>query len=97
MSLQVNIGIGFLRTNWSVFGQTLSIQTMYLDHQTATAMAILKMFDFDFHALLGRGANTLHKVVTVDAELHTAWDDLAFWFEVDGQVCLLVRPPKFAW
>ncbi|KAJ7939376.1 hypothetical protein B0H13DRAFT_1941134 [Mycena leptocephala] len=50
------------------------------------AMAILKMFDFDFCSLLGSGANTLHNVVTMDAELHNKWDDLAFWFEeVEGQ------------
>ncbi|KAJ6611586.1 hypothetical protein B0H10DRAFT_1882583 [Mycena sp. CBHHK59/15] len=52
----------------------------------AAAMSILKMFDFDFRSLLGSGANTLHNVVTMDAELHNTWDDLAFWFEeVDGQ------------
>ncbi|KAJ7190506.1 hypothetical protein GGX14DRAFT_382091 [Mycena pura] len=52
----------------------------------AAVMAILKMFDFDFRSLLGSGANTLHNVITMDTELHNAWDDLAFWFEeVDGQ------------
>jgi hypothetical protein len=52
-------------------------------------MAILNMFDFDFHSLLGSGANSLRNVVSMDAELHDEWDDLAFWFEeVDGKVCL---------
>ncbi|KAJ7499937.1 hypothetical protein FB451DRAFT_1162341 [Mycena latifolia] len=50
------------------------------------AMAILKMFNFDFHSLLGSGVNTLHNVVTMDTELHNMWDDLEFWFEeVIGQ------------
>jgi hypothetical protein len=52
-------------------------------------MAMLQMFDFDFHSLLGSGANSLRNVVSMDAELHDEWDDLAFWFEeVDGKVCL---------
>jgi hypothetical protein len=55
----------------------------------------LKMFDFDFRSLLEGGANTLNNVVTMDAELHDMWDDLAFWFEeVNGQgvflTCLLI-------
>ncbi|KAJ7671772.1 hypothetical protein B0H17DRAFT_948171, partial [Mycena rosella] len=50
------------------------------------AMAMLKIFGFNFRSLLRDGANTLHNVVTMDAELHNEWDDLAFWFEeVDGQ------------
>ncbi|KAJ7505181.1 hypothetical protein B0H11DRAFT_2220654 [Mycena galericulata] len=45
------------------------------------AMAILKMFHFDFQSLLGSGVNTLPSVVTMDSELHNMWDDLEFWFE----------------
>lgn len=59
------------------------------------AMAILKMFNFDFHSLLGSGVNTLHNVVTMETSLHNMWDDLEFWFEeVIGQVCLVVLPPN---
>jgi hypothetical protein len=59
-------------------------------------MAILKMFNFDIHSLLGSGVNTLHNVVTMDTELHNMWDDLEFWFEeVTGQVCLVFLPPNY--
>ncbi|KAJ7768695.1 hypothetical protein DFH07DRAFT_1058332, partial [Mycena maculata] len=47
------------------------------DEKAAAAMAILKMFDFDVSSLLGSGANTFHNLVTMDAELHNKWDDLA--------------------
>jgi hypothetical protein len=59
------------------------------------AMAILKMFNFDFHSLLGSGVNTLHNVVTMDTELRNMWDDSEFWLEeVIGQVCLVFLPPN---
>ncbi|KAJ7881159.1 hypothetical protein B0H13DRAFT_2049807, partial [Mycena leptocephala] len=65
--------------------KTLLVGVRVTEYAAAT-MAMLQMFDFDFHSLLGSGANSLRNVVSMDAELHDEWDDLAFWFEeVDGK------------
>ncbi|KAJ6493515.1 hypothetical protein C8R47DRAFT_408766 [Mycena vitilis] len=54
------------------------------EEYAAGAMAILKMFNFDIAMLLG-DPNTFRNVVTIDAEIHTEWDNLEWWFEETNQ------------
>ncbi|KAJ7657876.1 hypothetical protein DFH06DRAFT_990579 [Mycena polygramma] len=54
------------------------------EEYAAGAMAILKMFNFDITMLLGN-PNTFRNVVTIDAEIHTEWDNLEWWFEETNQ------------
>ncbi|KAJ7431386.1 hypothetical protein FB451DRAFT_1573850 [Mycena latifolia] len=52
----------------------------------ATALAILKMFNFDIESLLGGQVNTLRNVLTMTTNMHGSFDELEFWLEeVIGQ------------
>ncbi|KAJ7076528.1 hypothetical protein C8R44DRAFT_993028 [Mycena epipterygia] len=53
----------------------------------ATALAILRIFNFDIHSLVGGAINSPSNVLTMSMMMHCLFDELQFWFEeVVGQL-----------